>query len=59
MTNPTLLLAFGEILKLKEWGSIVLYGEGLGGLELRDLKWRYRRLPPIVWKAYPPETQPL
>ena len=58
MTNPALLFAFGEILKLKVWGSIVLYGEGLGELELRDLKWRYRRLPPIVWKSYPPEMQP-
>ena len=58
MTNSTFLFAFGEILKLKAWGSIVLYGEGLGELELRDLKWRYRRLPPIVWKAYPPEMQP-
>ena len=56
MTNSA--VAFGELLKLKEWGSIVLYGEGLGKLELRDLKWRYRRLPPIVWKAYPPEMQP-
>jgi len=59
VTNPALLLAFGEILKLKTWGSIVLYGEGLGKLELRDLKWRYRRLPPTLWKAYPPEMQPL
>lgn len=59
MTSPALLLAFGEILKLKTWGSIVLYGEGPGELELRDLKWRYRRLPPIVWKAYSPEMQPL
>ena len=58
ITNSTLLFAFGEILRLKEWGSLVLYGEGLGELELRDLKWRYRRLPPIVWKAYPPEMQP-
>jgi len=56
MTNSA--VAFGELLKLKEWGSIVLYGEGFGKLELRDLKWRYRRLPPIFWKAYPPEMQP-
>lgn len=59
MTNSVFLIAFGEILKLKEWGSIVLYGEGLGELELRDLKWRYKRLPPMVWKACPPEMQPL
>jgi hypothetical protein len=59
VTSPALLLAFGEILKLKAWGSIVLYGERPGELELKDLKWRYRRLPPIEWKAYPSEMQPL
>jgi hypothetical protein len=59
VTNPAFLLAFGEIVKLKTWGLIVLYGEGPGELGLRDLKWRYRRLPPIMWKAYSPEMQPL
>ena len=58
VTNPAALLAFGEILKLKTWGSIVLYGEGAGGLELRELKWRYKRLPPLFWKVYSPEMQP-
>ena len=59
VTNPSLWLAFGEILKLKTWALIVLYGEGPRELELRELKWRYRTLPPIFCRAYPPEMQPL
>ena len=59
VTNPALLHVFGEVLKLKTWGLIVLYGEGPGELALRELKWRYRKLPYIFCRAYSSEMQPL